>query len=99
LRYRPRHVEPRAVRVHHPQQGDHGTGFAADRRDHERAGRLAPGDGRCRRARTHGGDLSMRGVLGLMSALRWTLLILGVLSIAVLAWWERRRPRQARGAV
>ena len=41
----------------------------------------------------------MRGVLGLMSALRWTLLILGVLFIAVLAWWERRRPRQASGAV
>jgi cell division protein ZipA len=41
----------------------------------------------------------MRGVLGLMSALRWTLLILGVLFIAVLAWWERRRPRQASGAL
>ena len=41
----------------------------------------------------------MRGVLGLMSALRWTLLILGVLFIAVLAWWERRRPRQVSGAV
>ena len=41
----------------------------------------------------------MRDVLGLMSTLRWTLLILGVLFIAVLAWWERRRPRQASGAV
>jgi cell division protein ZipA len=41
----------------------------------------------------------MRGVLSLMSALRWTLLMLGVLFIAVLAWWERRRPRQASGAV
>jgi ZipA-like protein with FtsZ-binding domain len=41
----------------------------------------------------------MRGVLGLMSTLRWTLLILGGVFIAVLAWWERRRPRQASGAV
>jgi cell division protein ZipA len=32
-----------------------------------------------------------------MSELRWTLLILGVVFIAALAWWERRRPRQARG--
>jgi cell division protein ZipA len=30
-----------------------------------------------------------------MSELRWTLLILGVVFIAVLSWWERRRPRQA----
>jgi cell division protein ZipA len=29
------------------------------------------------------------------SELRWILLIIGVLFIAVLAWWERRRPRQA----
>jgi FtsZ-interacting cell division protein ZipA len=35
----------------------------------------------------------------MMSELRWTLLILGVLFIAVLAWWERRRPRQASGAL
>jgi len=34
-----------------------------------------------------------------MSELRWTLLILGALFIAVLAWWERRRPRQASGAL
>ena len=33
-----------------------------------------------------------------MSQLRWTLLLIGVLFIAALAWWERRRPRQARGA-
>jgi FtsZ-interacting cell division protein ZipA len=32
-----------------------------------------------------------------MPELRWTLLILGVLFIAALAWWELRRPRQARG--
>jgi cell division protein ZipA len=32
-----------------------------------------------------------------MSELRWTLLILGVVFIAALAWSERRRPRQARG--
>jgi len=31
----------------------------------------------------------------MMSELRWTLLILGVAFIAALAWWERRRPRQA----
>ena len=31
----------------------------------------------------------------MMSELRWTLLILGVLFIAALAWWERHRPRQA----
>lgn len=30
-----------------------------------------------------------------MSELRWTLLILGVVFIVVLSWWERRRPRQA----
>lgn len=33
----------------------------------------------------------------MMSELRWTLLIIGVLFIAALAWWERRRPRQASG--
>jgi cell division protein ZipA len=32
-----------------------------------------------------------------MSQLRWTLLCIGVLFIAVLVWWELRRPRQARG--
>ena len=30
-----------------------------------------------------------------MSELRWTLLILGMVFIAALSWWERRRPRQA----
>ena len=30
-----------------------------------------------------------------MSELRWTLLILGVVFIGALSWWERRRPRQA----
>jgi len=35
----------------------------------------------------------------MMSELRWALLILGVLFIAALAWWERRRPRQASGAL
>src|SRR5690242_10943251 len=30
-----------------------------------------------------------------MSELRWTLLILGVVFIVALSWWERRRPRQA----
>jgi len=30
--------------------------------------------------------------------LRWMLLLLGVLFLAGLAWWELRRPRQARGA-
>lgn len=30
-----------------------------------------------------------------MSELRWTLLILGLVFIAALSWWERRRPRQA----
>ncbi|HEY1889979.1 MAG TPA: cell division protein ZipA C-terminal FtsZ-binding domain-containing protein [Steroidobacteraceae bacterium] len=30
-----------------------------------------------------------------MSELRWTLLVLGVVFIAALSWWERRRPRQA----
>lgn len=34
-----------------------------------------------------------------MSELRWALLIVGVLFIAALAWWERRRPRQASGAL
>jgi len=34
----------------------------------------------------------------MMSELRWALLILGVLFIVVLAFWERRRPRQASGA-
>lgn len=32
-----------------------------------------------------------------MHELRWTLLILGVVFIVVLAWWERRKPRQASG--
>jgi cell division protein ZipA len=41
----------------------------------------------------------MRGVLSMMSQLRWTLLILGVIFIAALAWWERRRPRQASGTL
>ena len=36
--------------------------------------------------------------LPVMSELRWALLILGVVFVAVLAWWERRRPRQASGA-
>jgi cell division protein ZipA len=31
----------------------------------------------------------------MMSELRWTLLILGAVFIAALAWWERHRPRQA----
>ena len=35
----------------------------------------------------------------MMTELRWALLILGVLFIAVLAWWERRRPRQASGGL
>jgi cell division protein ZipA len=30
-----------------------------------------------------------------MPELRWTLLILGVIFVAALAWWERRRPHQA----
>ena len=34
----------------------------------------------------------------IMSELRWALLILGVIFVGVLAWWERRRPRQASGA-
>jgi cell division protein ZipA len=37
--------------------------------------------------------------LPMMSELRWALLIVGVLFIAALAWWERRRPRQASGAL
>ena len=38
--------------------------------------------------------MSAPGVHGMMSELRWTLLILGVLFVAALAWWERHRPRQ-----
>lgn len=34
----------------------------------------------------------------MMSELRWALLILGLLFIVVLTFWERRRPRQASGA-
>src|SRR5215470_5047727 len=34
----------------------------------------------------------------MMSELRWALLILGVLFIVALSFWERRRPRQASGA-
>ena len=33
----------------------------------------------------------------MMSQLRWALLIVGVVFIVILAWWERRRPRQASG--
>jgi len=39
--------------------------------------------------------VSAPGVHGMMSELRWTLLIVGVVFIAALAWWERHRPRQA----
>lgn len=40
------------------------------------------------------------GVLStFMSQLRWSLLILGVLFVAALAWWEWRRPRQASGGL
>jgi cell division protein ZipA len=42
---------------------------------------------------------SVRTVLGMMSELRWTLLLLGVLFVVALAWWEWRRPRQASGSV
>jgi len=35
----------------------------------------------------------------LMSELRWALLIIGVVFIVALAWWERRRPRQASGGL
>ena len=35
----------------------------------------------------------------MMSQLRWALLIVGVVFIVILAWWERRRPRQASGAL
>jgi cell division protein ZipA len=35
----------------------------------------------------------------MMSELRWALLILGVVFIVALVWWERRRPRQASGAL
>jgi cell division protein ZipA len=35
----------------------------------------------------------------MMSELRWALLILGVLFIVALTLWERRRPRQASGAL
>lgn len=33
-----------------------------------------------------------------MSQLRWSLLIIGVVFIIALGWWERRRPRQASGS-
>ena len=35
----------------------------------------------------------------MMSELRWALLIIGVVFIVALAWWERRRPRQASGGL
>ncbi len=35
----------------------------------------------------------------MMSELRWALLILGILFIVALTFWERRRPRQASGAL
>jgi cell division protein ZipA len=34
-----------------------------------------------------------------MISLRWALLILGVVFIVALAWWERRRPRRPRGTL
>jgi len=43
--------------------------------------------------------VNVPAVLGMMSELRWTLLIIGVLFVVALAWWERRRPRQASGSV
>jgi cell division protein ZipA len=36
---------------------------------------------------------------GMVSELRWTLLAVGALFVALLAWWERRRPRQTGGAL
>jgi cell division protein ZipA len=37
---------------------------------------------------------------GIVTELRWTLLVVGAVFVAVLAWWERRRrPRQAGGAL
>ena len=53
--------DARAVHFHHPQQEHHGARLAADRRDHERAGRVAPGHRRRRRGRTPGGGLRRRG--------------------------------------
>jgi cell division protein ZipA len=35
----------------------------------------------------------------MMSQLRWSLLIIGVVFIIALGWWERRRPRQASGSL
>ena len=43
--------------------------------------------------------MNVSAVLGTMSELRWTLLVIGVLFVVALAWWERRRPRQASGTV
>jgi cell division protein ZipA len=43
--------------------------------------------------------VNVSAVLGTMSELRWTLLVIGVLFLVALAWWERRRPRQASGTV
>jgi len=41
----------------------------------------------------------MHAVWSMMSPLRWTLLILGLIFVGALAWWERRRPRQASGTL
>jgi len=87
----------RAVRVHHPQQktmelASQLIGVTMNEPgvsrlvtvDVDEAVRLA----RCERP----------GVHGMMSELRWTLLILGVVFIAALAWWERQRPRRRAAA-
>ena len=48
----------RAVHLHHAQQDDDGARQPAARRDHERAGRVAPGRRGRRRSGAHGGDVS-----------------------------------------
>ncbi len=95
LRHREGHVRAGAVHLHHPQQDHDGAGVAAHRRHHERAGRVAPGRGGRRRSRTPGGRLTQADLA--MPELRWTLLVLGALFIAGLAFWEYRRQRHARG--
>ena len=82
------HVEPRAVHLHHAQQDDDGAGLAADRRDHERAGRVAPGRGGRRRSGADGRDVAMRD-----DELRWILIGFGIVLLAAIYLWGRRGSR------
>ena len=82
-------------------KSDHGTGLAARRRDHERARRVAPGRGRRRRGRAHGGDVGEFATQQRFAQVGRVALdivgILGILAIGAIWLWSARGSRQAPG--